>query len=87
MNNLLYRLQNWVRDAAQLKHNCIVYYRNEKIFACRGSLQAEEHIKRMYDTVSQIKKECDQEHILKSLHPEETSCWKKFRNSFKIANE
>ena len=84
MESLLYRLQNWVRTAAQFKNNCNVYYKNEKIFSCKNCTEAEQHIKRMYNTVASRLSTIDDSHNNDALHTEETTNWKKFRNSFKI---
>lgn len=87
MENLYSRLKGWVHTVVQYKPTCNVYYKNEKIFSCKSCNEAEQHIKRMYRTVSNDTFEIKKEHKDKISHPEELSCWKKFRSSFKISND
>jgi hypothetical protein len=86
MKNLCNRLKDWIHTILKYNPNCNIYFKNEKIFSCGNCNQAEQHIKRMFQTVSGISTETSS-HKETILHPEETTCWKKFRSNFKISNE
>lgn len=81
------QLYNWVKNAANVKHDCSIYYNNEKIFSCKDYNTAEKHIKRIYGSLSSKSLNIDEYKNAIMSTPEKSSCWKNFRNNFKIRVE
>jgi hypothetical protein len=76
---LLTQISQWVKSVVQMKPQCSLYYKNEKIRSCKNLQEAEQHIKQIYNTVSQ---KVSTNQIQVQIDNPKT--WNKFRNSFKV---
>ena len=85
MMHLFQQFNFWMRKAVTPKYHCNVYFENERIFSCKNYNKAEQHIKRMYNLTGKKEEMLEQANQSFQENQEELSCWKKFRNRFKIA--
>lgn len=74
---LISKIVQWIRPVVDLKPQCSLYFKNEKIRSCKNSDEAEHHIKQIYNTVS-----------LKSPNNpvdfQKKQDWSNFRENFKV---